>query len=205
MGLAGINPGEMPDYIIVGLGNPGQRYEHTRHNVGFSVVDYIDSECEISRGCKRMLHSSLVDKCVLDGYVVYLIKPQTFNENAGMAVADVLNYYRLGPSSLIVIHDDLRVPFGEFKLKEGGSTLGHKGLKSIAQHIHSTDFIRFRIGVGPRPNNKSVSDYLLSKLTLEEYKVLSERFRDIYDALSDLFNYDFEYAYNGYSYFPENN
>ena len=104
-----VNPGEHPEYIIAGLGNPGQRYERTRHNIGYDVADYLDSVCFGSRGIKRMLHSSLCDKCVLDGYIVYIIKPQTFMNNSGMSVKDVLNYYRMDPSQLIVIHDDTKV------------------------------------------------------------------------------------------------
>jgi len=194
LGIANVNPGENPEYIIVGLGNPGTRYDNTRHNIGFKVVDYIDSVSMISRGCKRMLHSSLCDKCVLDGYIIYNVKPQTFMNNSGMAVQDVMNYYKLSPKNLIVIHDDIKLPCGEFRVKFGGSANGHNGLKSIIQHLGTSDFIRIRVGVGTVPEGWEMSKYVLSKFTDKEMDLISSRFVFIKRAVSAIFNYGLDYA-----------
>lgn len=194
MRFLGVNPGEHPQYIIVGLGNPGQRYENTRHNIGFDAVDYIDANCVAGRGCKRMLHSALCDKCVLDGYVVYIIKPQTFMNNSGMAVADVMKYYRMSVDQLIVVHDDTSVAVGEFKVKKGGSASGHNGLRSIIQHIGSNDFIRIRIGVGAKPEEWEMSKYVLSKIPPDEYKKISSRFDWVMKSISEIMNYGIEKA-----------
>ena len=187
--MANVNPGEQPEYIIVGLGNPGQRYENTRHNIGFKVVDYIDSKSAVSRGCKRMLHSSLCDKCVLDGYIIYNVKPQTFMNNSGMAVQDVMNYYKLSPKHLIVIHDDINLPCGEFRIKFGGSANGHNGLKSIIQHLGTRDFIRIRVGVGRKPEGWDMSKYVLSKFSDTEMALITRKFEWIKRAVSTIFNY----------------
>lgn len=192
MRFQSVNPGEHPQYIIVGLGNPGQRYENTRHNIGFDAVDYIDSRCQVMRGLKRMMHSSLCDKCVLDGYIVHLIKPQTYMNNSGMAVQDILSYYRMMPSQLIVIHDDISLPIGEFRVKNGGSPMGHNGLKSIIQHIGSKDFVRIRIGVGEKPEEWDMAKYVLSKLTPDEYQKISKNFEKIKNAVSCILNYGTE-------------
>ena len=189
MRITAVNPGEHPDYIIVGLGNPGKRYEKTRHNVGFDVVDYIDSKCDVSRGIKRMLHSSLCDKCVLDGYIVYVIKPQTYMNNSGMAVQDILRYYRMNPWQLIVIHDDVSVKLGEYKIKYGGSASGHNGLKSIIQYIKTEEFIRIRVGVGEKPADWDMSKYVLSKLNEQDYAKISKNFEPIRESISCIFNY----------------
>ncbi len=199
MRFDGVNPGEHPEYIIVGLGNPGQRYERTRHNIGYSVVEYLDSVCDGGRGIKRMLHSSLCDKCVLDGYIVYIIKPQTFMNNSGMSVKDVMNYYRMDPSRLIVVHDDTKVKLGEFKIKKGGSAAGHNGIKSIVQHLHTDNFIRIRVGVGEKPEEYDMSKYVLSRLTDKEYKQIQDKYIQIKNAISCIFNYDIDRAIQLYN------
>ena len=151
MRIQGVNPGEHPEYIVVGLGNPGPRYENTRHNVGFKVLDYIDQNSMSGRGIKRSLHYSLTDKVVLDGYICYLVKPQTYMNNSGLAVRDVLDYYRMSPEQLIVIYDDIALPVGNFRIRKSGSAGGHNGMKSIIQHLGTSDFIRIRVGVGEKP------------------------------------------------------
>lgn len=194
MRIDGINPGEHPDYFIVGLGNPGQRYENTRHNIGFKIADYIDSECMLSRGCKRMLHSSLTDKCVLDGTVVYIIKPQTFMNNSGIAVEDLISYYGVSTKQLIVIHDDITLPSGNFKIKFGGSAGGHNGVKSIIDHLGTDKFTRIKVGVGQKPKEWDLANYVLSKIPEDEYKLISKRFVDIKEAVSCIINYNIEKA-----------
>ena len=189
-----VNPGEHPDYIIVGLGNPGGRYERTRHNIGYDIVDYVDSKCDLSRGIKRVLHSSLCDKCVLGGYIVYIVKPQTFMNNSGMSVKDVMSYYRMRPQQLIVIHDDIKLPLGAVKVKNGGSAMGHNGIKSIIQHLKTDEFIRIRFGVGPKPEEWEMSKFALSHITDLEYKKVSASFERVRSALLYIFNYGVENA-----------
>ena len=194
-----VNPGEHPEYIIVGLGNPGQRYERTRHNIGFEVADYLDSVSIGSLGLKRMLHSSLCDKCVLDGYIVYIVKPQSFMNNSGMSVKDVMSYYRMDPRQLIVIHDDTKVKVGQFKIKNGGSAVGHNGIKSIIQHLHTENFIRIRVGIGEKPEEFDMAKYVLSRFSENEYKSVQSQFIHIKNAISTIFNYGIDRAIKLYN------
>ena len=194
MRYTNVNPGEHPDYIIVGLGNPGKRYDDTRHNIGFKVVDYIDSVSPQGRGCKRMLHSSLCDKCTLDGRIIYIVKPQTFMNNSGMAVKDVMSYYKLRIDNLIVIHDETSLPIGEFSIKDGGTHNGHNGIKSIIQHLGSNKFTRIRVGVGEVPEGWEKANYVLSKISDIEFRKINKRLEHIKDAIACIMNYGTEEA-----------
>ncbi len=199
MRIMGVNPGEDPDYIVVGLGNPGPRYNQTRHNIGFDVIDYIDQNSRYSSGCKRHLHSALVGKCVVEGSVFFLVKPQTFMNNSGMAVADVMQYYRKKPSNLIVIHDDITLDSGKFKVKFGGSAGGHNGIKSIIEHIKTNDFTRIKVGIGKKPEGWDLADHVLSKIPNDEYKLMQSRFKHICDAVAAVANYGTERAMGIYN------
>lgn len=194
-----IYSGDNIDYVIVGLGNPGKVYENSRHNIGFKALDYVNSQCDAGRGCKRMLHSSLTDKCVLDGHSVYMAKPQTYMNNSGMAVVEIMRYYKVRPNKLIVIHDDIALPVGHFKIKKGGGAGGHNGLKSIIQHIGTDDFIRIRIGVGEKPEGWDLANYVLGKIPENEYKAISDRFSAIFNALSYMMNYDINRAMTAFN------
>ena len=194
-----IYSGDNIDYVIIGLGNPGKVYENTRHNIGFKTLDYINSKCDAGRGCKRMIHSSLTDKCILDGHAVYMAKPQTYMNNSGMAVVEIMRYYKVRPNKLIVIHDDIALPVGYFKIKKGGGAGGHNGLKSIIQHIGTDDFIRIRIGVGEKPEGWDLANYVLGKIPENEYKAISDRFSAIFNAVSYIMNYDINRAMTAFN------
>ncbi len=194
-----IYSGDNIDYIIVGLGNPGKIYENTRHNIGFKALDYVNAQCDSGRGCKRMLHSSLTDKCSLDGHTVYMAKPQTYMNNSGMAVVEIMRYYKVRPNKLIVIHDDIALPVGHFKIKKGGGAGGHNGLKSIIQHMGTDDFIRIRIGVGEKPEGRDLANYVLGKIPENENKLISDRFSAIYNAIAYIMNNDINRAMTAFN------
>lgn len=169
MRFLGVNPGEHPEFVVVGLGNPGKRYEITRQNVGFKAVDLMNARCKRSQGCKRELHYALTDKCVADGYIIYFAKPQTYINNSGMSVKDILDYYQFGTEKLLVIHDDPSLESGEFKLSNSGDS-DHKGVRSIIEHLGTDRFARLRIGVGPKPSDVDSTVFALSKIPDEELK-----------------------------------
>lgn len=194
-----INPGENAEYIIVGLGNPGKNYENTRHNIGFKIIDYIDENAMLSRGCKKMMHCALTDKCVVDGRVVFLVKPQTYMNNSGMAVKDVMFYYKLPTSKLIVIHDDITLPVGHFKIKKGGSAGGHNGIKSIIEHLGTNDFIHIKVGIGKKPTEWELANYVLGRIPEDEFTLMKSKFETIKEAISTIFNYGLEKAMNQYN------
>ncbi len=156
--------------LIVGLGNPGEQYQATRHNVGFAAVDYLAGRQEIAllkRGFETIYGTGRIgDKPVL------LAKPQTYMNLSGVALAKLLAYFKADCEDLIVIHDDLDLPFQTVRLKKGGGGGGHKGLASIIEDLGSPEFLRVRIGIGKPARKSMVERYVLSPFTGDELTVL---------------------------------
>ncbi len=130
--------------LLFGLGNPGDRYVETRHNVGIALVDQFARQADLIFARRPDLHSLLARESDL-----LIAKPTTFMNNAGQAASALVQWYKLVPAELVVVHDDLDVPLGEVRRKFGGGTAGHNGVASVAYHLTSSDFWRIRIGIGP--------------------------------------------------------
>lgn len=164
--------------LIVGLGNPGAQYLHTRHNIGFMVLDALRECLEKNSGLlssppqdisgKR--HSSVLWRACFDE-AWYFAKPLTFMNASGHAVSSLLRYYRLSPEKTLIIHDELDLPFGRIQFKHGGGTAGHNGLKSIKEQTGNADFDRLRIGIG-RPAGAEAATWVLSDFSASERAVL---------------------------------
>lgn len=155
--------------LIVGLGNPGPQYSWTRHNAGFMVLDRLSRLSGIP--VARKAFSGLAGDGNWEGERLYLLKPQTFMNLSGRSVAEALRFYKLSLSDLVVIHDDLDIPFGDVKLKQGGGHGGHNGLRSLAQELGSAEYARVRIGIG-RPLHGDVVNYVLANFGREETDLL---------------------------------
>jgi peptidyl-tRNA hydrolase, PTH1 family len=152
--------------LVAGLGNPGREYELTRHNVGWLVVD------ELARrhgGSFRSKFSGQLSEVRLGAGKVALVKPETYMNESGRSIAAAAGFFKVDPSGLLVVHDDVDLEDGRFQVRLGGGLAGHNGLRSIAQALGSNDFLRLRIGVGRpgRGDRRSVSDYVLSKFDPE--------------------------------------
>jgi PTH1 family peptidyl-tRNA hydrolase len=173
-------------YLIVGLGNIGEKYQLTRHNVGFMVIDEITKGLSTSNIQKSNFHSTLEKS----GYDLYS-KPTTFMNNSGMAVHAIKEYYKLGIEDIIVIHDDIDLPFGTVKFKIGGGHGGHNGLKSIDSHI-GKEYIRVRIGVGKPKDKADVANYVLDNFSKEEINRLPDIITHTIDAIKALKSEDIE-------------
>lgn len=156
--------------LLVGLGNPGSRYANTRHNIGFMVLDKIAAEAGITISKKQ--NQSHLGQGIWLGQKVLLAKPQTYMNNSGEAVLELINYYQDGLTDLIVIHDDLDLDFGRIRFKQGGGTGGHNGLKSITRLLNSSDYDRLKVGIGRNPDFMKVESYVLSEFSTEEKKLL---------------------------------
>jgi len=155
----------MSTKLIVGLGNPGSKYLWTRHNAGFMVLDELSRRGGIP--VTRKTFSGLYGEGTYLGERLLLLKPQTFMNLSGRSVNPALHFHRLSLPDLIVLHDDLDIPFGQVKLKEGGGHAGHNGLRSLMQELGGGQFTRVRIGVG-RPQHGEPADYVLSPFSREE-------------------------------------
>ena len=159
-------------FLLVGLGNPGDQYARTRHNVGFMVVDAI---VERSGENWKADGNALVWRGRLHRHSVLCVKPQTYMNCSGEAVGRLARYWKVETEQVIVIHDELDVEFGQLRCKAGGGTAGHNGLKSISAHLNDSDFLRVRVGIGRPPHMQfSVSRWVLSPFSSEEQGGLSE-------------------------------
>lgn len=158
--------------LIVGLGNPGLTYAHTRHNVGFMMVDRLaelwDGACEKKQG------QALVRTANAAGGRLLLVKPQTFMNLSGDSLWELVNFYKDGIEDLIVIHDDLDLPLGKLRFKSGGGTGGHRGLKSITQRLGTDKYDRLKIGVDRPPDFMTTEAYVLQAFSIEEKGLLDK-------------------------------
>jgi peptidyl-tRNA hydrolase, PTH1 family len=153
--------GSSLDLLVVGLGNPGREYARNRHNVGYLVAD------ELARrhgGTWRAKFSGQLAEIRLDGHKVALLKPETYMNESGRAVSAAARFYKLEPDEVLVIHDEGDFDLGRLELKVGGGLGGHNGLRSVAQHLKTQDFLRLRLGVGrpERGDRRPLADYVLS-------------------------------------------
>lgn len=154
--------GTPADLLVVGLGNPGDKYDGTRHNVGAEAVEVLAEN--YGERLSPTKQAALVAECRIGELRVVAAFPQTFMNDSGRSVRDLMKRHGLeNPESVLVIHDELDLEVGRSKLKRGGGLAGHNGLKSIRQHIHTQDFLRLRIGIGRPPGSQSVSDYVLRR------------------------------------------
>jgi PTH1 family peptidyl-tRNA hydrolase len=166
-------------FLIAGLGNPGEKYKNTRHNVGFLVIDEIAKNTSTSN-----INNSNFKAITQKSNNTILAKPQTFMNLSGESILSIADYYGIDNNEIIIIHDDLDLPFGSVKFKIGGGHGGHNGLRSIDSHI-GADYIRVRVGSG-KPTNKDVADYVLSDFSKEESNKLEDIIPHIVKAVAAL-------------------
>ncbi len=171
-------------YLVIGLGNPGKRYESTRHNVGFMVVEKLADRWKIE--LKHNSFNALWGKGGVDGKSVLLAKPQTFMNLSGTAARRLQSFFKTDISRLIVIHDDLDLPFGSIRMKAGGGTAGHKGLASIESDLGSSDFIRVRLGIGKPVDKSRIEGYVLEPFRKEDQVVLQQVIERAADASAEI-------------------
>ncbi len=167
--------------LIVGLGNPGKRYEKTRHNIGFLVVDAIVSKENLSYSTK---FKGLIAQIIWEREPVLFFKPDTYMNLSGEAIRLVMDYFNIDISDLLVIYDDLDLPVGHIRLREKGGSGGHNGVKSIIQHLKTENFARCRIGID-KNTMIDARDYVLGHFTQSDLKVLEERIPELHQMCQD--------------------
>ena len=183
--------------IFVGLGNPTAEYAATKHNVGFMLADRLADKLGASTWRERF--NALVAETFLDGEKILLVKPQTFMNLSGEAVAPLMNFYKLDASDLTVAHDDMDLPLGMIRLRPKGSGGGHRGVASIIQHIGSQNFPRVRIGVGRPPANWTVNHHVLSPFTAEDADKISAALDELVPAVICIFREGIDNAMNKFN------
>ena len=159
--------------VIAGLGNPGPKYENTRHNVGFMAIDALAEEYHID--IKEGKFKALVGSGYIEGEKTLLLKPLTFMNLSGEAIVSALNFYKVdAETDMIIFCDDIYLPPGKLRIRQKGSAGGHNGLKNIIQHIGSENFSRIRIGVGEKPKDWDLADWVLATFPKQDQEAIKE-------------------------------
>ena len=186
--------------LIVGLGNPGDKYFETKHNVGFMLVDKLCKDLNLKFTVDKIFQAE-ISSTFLNGEKIYFIKPTTFMNESGKAVNALLTYYGLDIEDLLVIYDDLDMEVGKIRLRSKGSAGGHNGIKSIIKHIGSQEFKRIKIGIGRPQNGMTVVHHVLGKFDKDDYIMILNTLDKVYNSVNFyLQNQNFEKTmqqYNG--------
>ncbi len=172
--------------LIVGLGNIGDEYDGTRHNIGFACVDEFARKNDFPAWVNKTDLKCQITSALIGDTKVYLCKPTTFMNLSGEAVQAISHFYKIPLEQIIVVHDELDIDFGQVRLRRGGSSAGHNGIKSVSKHI-GEDYGRIRIGVGPKtPEQIDSADFVLGKFSKKEAEHISQLKREVNAALSEL-------------------
>ena len=169
--------------LLVGLGNPGSDYTNTRHNIGFKIIDAINSHFKLSK--QKPKFKGLLTTGSIDEKKIYAIKPLTFMNNSGTAIKELIDYFKIDAKDVIVFHDDMDIDFGKIKAKFGGSSAGHNGIESIDKFI-GKDYSRVRIGIGKPKDSMEVADYVLQNFNDDETIGIDKITENITESISIL-------------------
>lgn len=171
------------EWLVVGLGNPGPKYEWTRHNIGFLVIDALAEREKIP--VQRLKYRALTNTASLGGKSVLLMKPTTYMNLSGEAVGEAARFYKIPPERVLVISDDVALPQGKLRIRRSGSAGGHNGLKNIIAHLGSDQFPRVKVGVGDKAHpDQDMADWVLGKMTGPDKKVMEEAIEKAADAVT---------------------
>ena len=185
-------------FVIVGLGNPGKKYENTRHNAGFIAIDALADKYGISISEKK--HKALCGTGVIEGNKVVLVKPQTFMNLSGESVRSIMDFYKIDPEEdMLVIYDDISLAPGNIRIRKKGSAGGHNGIKSIIAHAGTQNFMRIKVGVGEKPSGWDLADYVLGHFSDEDNQKLKETMPNIIQAATLMVQGDVDKAMNDFN------
>ncbi len=185
-------------FIIVGLGNPTKEYEGTRHNVGFDVIDALADKYNIS--VTEREKRAFCGKGIIEGQKVILVKPQTYMNLSGESVRGLLDYYKVDTETeLLVIFDDISLDVGQLRIRKKGSAGGHNGIKNIIQHLGSNVFQRIKVGVGEKPKEYDLADYVLGHFSKAEREVMQDGYKNAIEAVEMIVRGDIDSAMNTFN------
>lgn len=187
-----------PEFIVVGLGNPGNKYTYTRHNSGFLCLDMLSQKLNFR--IDRLKFKSLICDTKINGHRCIVMKPQTFMNNSGEAIRECANFYKIKPENIIVIYDDISLDVGKLRIRRKGTDGGHNGIKSIIYHLNSDQFPRIKVGCGKKPHpDYDLADWVLSEFKKDEQKALEPALENACKAIELLLDNQIDKAMNLYN------
>lgn len=185
-------------FIIAGLGNPGKEYEGTRHNVGFDVIDALADKYNISVNERK--GRAFCGKGIIAGQKVLLVKPQTFMNLSGESIRSLVDFYKIDPEvEFLVIFDDVSLDVGQIRIRKKGSAGGHNGIKSIISHLGTQDFQRIKVGVGEKPKEYDLADYVLGHFSKADKEEMTEGYKQAIEAVELILADEIEDAMNRFN------
>lgn len=184
-------------YIIVGLGNPESKYDKTRHNIGFRLIDELAVRNGITFSDRK--HNGLVGKGIISGEKVILLKPLTYMNLSGECVGPAADYYKVEPENVIILFDDISLDVGRIRIRKKGSAGGHNGIKSIIAHLGSENFLRLKFGVGDKPKEMDLADYVLGRFSSQDEATVSEGIKRACEAVECMIGEGCDVAMNKYN------
>lgn len=184
--------------LVIGLGNPGEEYKNHRHNIGFIIIDKLAQNLSLKFDNNKK--KSLFTRAKLNNTDFILLKPQTFMNLSGESAIYISKFFNIKPEDIIVIYDDMDIPFGTFKIKKGGSSGGHNGIKSLITQLQTDDFIRLRVGIGRPSFGKKVNDYVLSSFSKSERENIDNDLgENVIEAIKTILFESYTIAQNKYN------
>lgn len=184
-------------YIIIGLGNPTDKYQATRHNIGWDAITRLSDDFRIPMDFKK--HKAICGKGYIEGEKVILAQPVTYMNLSGESVRELVDYYKVTPEEIIVIYDDISLDVGQLRLRKKGSAGGHNGIKSIINLLGTDEFPRIKVGVGDKPRDWDLADYVLSRFKEDEQPAIREALKDASDACKMIITSGMDAAMNRYN------
>ena len=184
-------------YIIAGLGNPESKYDKTRHNIGFRLIDELAVRNGITFSDRK--HNGLVGKGIISGEKVILLKPLTYMNLSGECVGPAADYYKVEPENVIILFDDISLDVGRIRIRKKGSAGGHNGIKSIIAHLGSENFLRLKFGVGDKPKEMDLADYVLGRFSSQDEATVSEGIKRACEAVECMIGEGCDAAMNKYN------
>lgn len=185
-------------FIIAGLGNPDEKYQGTRHNVGFDVIDRLSEKYNIAVDTKK--HRALIGKGMIGGQKVILAKPQTYMNLSGESLRSLVDYYKVDPQEeMLVIYDDISLEVGQMRIRKKGSAGGHNGIKNIIAQLDTLVFPRIKIGVGEKPKGYDLADYVLGRFSKGERELMEQGYEEAAYAVEMIVRGEIDQAMNDYN------
>ncbi len=193
-----VQPGERHGpFLVAGLGNPGRKFEHNRHNVGFMLISRLGARLGESFG--QVQSKALIAKSIYQGERVILVKPQTYMNRSGAAINSLVHFYQVPLENILVAYDDVDLPLGTLRIRPSGSSAGQKGMQSIIERLGTEEFPRLRIGTGRPPGRKEAADYVLQDFPPDERELLDETLNRAVEAVLTFLQYGLERAMNSFN------